>query len=230
MAEHDIPNTEKKTKSVIAAAKPEPKTEKGKDDATIPKDGERPKQTQIIKTKATIRKKSPLIRFREVFFGDDARSVAAYVAQDVLLPAAKDMISDAVTQTVERILFGDSSPSRRGNSRSSNASYTPYHKAGGSYKKSSNTSDRRGDRRKRAALNFDDIEFDTRAEAEVVLDRLYDLVNDYDYATVSDLYDLVGIDAKFTDENYGWYDLRGSTIRRIRSGYILDLPKPEVLE
>lgn len=229
MAEHDIPNTEKKTKSVIAAKKPEPE-KKGKDDATVPKDGERPKQTQIIKTKATIRKKSPLVRFREVFFGDDARSVASYVAQDVLLPAAKDMISDAVTQTVERILFGDSSPARRNTSRSSNASYTPYHRASANYKKSNGTSDRRGDRRKRASHDFDDIEFDSRAEAEVVLDRLYDLVNDYDYATVSDLYDLVGIDAKFTDENYGWYDLRGSTIRRIRSGYILDLPKPEVLE
>lgn len=229
MAEHDIPNTEKKTKSVIAAKKPEPE-KKGKDDATVPKDGERPKQTQIIKTKATIRKKSPLVRFREVFFGDDARSVASYVAQDVLLPAAKDMISDAVTQTVERILFGDSSPARRSTSRSSNASYTPYHRASANYKKSNGTSDRRGDRRKRASHDFDDIEFDSRAEAEVVLDRLYDLVNDYDYATVSDLYDLVGIDAKFTDENYGWYDLRGSTIRRIRSGYILDLPKPEVLE
>lgn len=229
MAEHDIPTNEKKPKSVIAAKKPEPE-KKGKDDAAIPKDGDRPKQTQIIKNKATIRKKSPLVRFREVFFGDDARSVASYVAQDVLLPAAKDMISDAVTQTVERILFGDSSPARRTTSRSSNASYTPYHRASASYKKSNGTNDRRGDRRKRASHDFDDIEFDTRAEAEVVLDRLYDLVNDYDYATVSDLYDLVGIDAKFTDENYGWYDLRGSTIRRIRSGYILDLPKPEVLE
>lgn len=229
MAEHDIPTNEKKPKSVIAAKKPEPE-KKSKDDAIIPKDGERPKQTKIIKTKATIRKKSPLVRFREVFFGDDARSVASYVAQDVLLPAAKDMISDAVTQTVERILFGDSSPARRSTSRSSNASYTPYHRASANYKKSNGTSDRRGDRRKRASHDFDDIEFDSRAEAEVVLDRLYDLVNDYDYATVSDLYDLVGIDAKFTDENYGWYDLRGSTIRRIRSGYILDLPKPEVLE
>lgn len=229
MAEHDIPSNEKKPKSVIAAKKPEPEN-KGKDDATVPKDGVRPKQTQIIKSKATIRKKSPLVRFREVFFGDDARSVASYVAQDVLLPAAKDMISDAVTQTIERILFGDSSPARRSTSRSSNASYTPYHRASANYKKSNGTSDRRGDRRKRASHDFDDIEFDSRAEAEVVLDRLYDLVNDYDYATVSDLYDLVGIDAKFTDENYGWYDLRGSTIRRIRSGYILDLPKPEVLE
>lgn len=229
MAEHDIPNTEKKTKSVIAAKKPEP-AKRSKDDVTVSKDGDRPKQTQITTKKATLRKKSPLVRFREVFFGDDARSVASYVAQDVLLPAAKDMISDAVTQTVERILFGDSSPSRRGTSRSSNASYTPYHRASASYKKSNGPSDRRGDRRKRAAHDFDDIEFDTRAEAEVVLDRLYDLVNDYDYATVSDLYDLVGIDAKFTDENYGWYDLRGSTIRRIRTGYILDLPKPEVLE
>lgn len=229
MAEHDIPSNEKKQKSVIAAKKPEPE-KKGKDNATVPKDGDRPKQTQIIKTKATIRKKSPLVRFREVFFGDDARSVASYVAQDVLLPAAKDMISDAVTQTVERILFGDSSTARRSTSRSGNASYTPYHRASANYKKSNGTSDRRGDRRKRASHDFDDIEFDSRAEAEVVLDRLYDLVNDYDYATVSDLYDLVGIDAKFTDENYGWYDLRGSTIRRIRSGYILDLPKPEVLE
>jgi hypothetical protein len=55
-------------------------------------------------------------------------------------------------------------------------------------------------------------------------------VSQYEQATVNDLYELVGVSGNFTDENYGWTDIRGAGITRIRGGYLLDLPKAELLK
>ena len=77
---------------------------------------------------------------------------------------------------------------------------------------------------------FDDIILATRHEAEEVVDRLFDLMSRYDQVTVSDLYDLVGISRPFTDEQFGWTDLRGAGVTRVRDGYLLDLPRPETLD
>ena len=84
--------------------------------------------------------------------------------------------------------------------------------------------------RSRSSHTFDEIILETRAEAEEVMDRLFDLIARYEQVTVSDLYSLVGATAKYTDENWGWTDLRGSKVERIRNGYLLDLPRTEFLK
>jgi hypothetical protein len=84
--------------------------------------------------------------------------------------------------------------------------------------------------RGRAKHDFDEIVLDQRSEAEEVIDRLYDVVNKYEQATVADLYDLVGLSSNHTDHKWGWTDLRGSGVSRIRDGYLLDLPDPEPLD
>src|SRR5690606_41700053 len=84
--------------------------------------------------------------------------------------------------------------------------------------------------RARTAHNFDDIGLETRVEAEEVIDQLFELVSKYGHASVADLYGLLGVTANYTDEKYGWTDLRGSKPVKVREGYLLDLPRPEVLE
>jgi hypothetical protein len=84
--------------------------------------------------------------------------------------------------------------------------------------------------RGRAKHDFDEIVLDQRAEAEEVIDRLYDVVSRYEQATVADLYDLVGLSSTHTDHKWGWTDLRGAGVSRIRDGYLLDLPDPEPLD
>ena len=81
-----------------------------------------------------------------------------------------------------------------------------------------------------AKHDFDEIVLDQRAEAEEVIDRLYDVVSRYESATVADLYDLVGLPSTHTDHKWGWTDLRGAGVSRIRDGYLLDLPDPEPLD
>lgn len=182
-----------------------------------------------------VRRKRPLNkRMREVFVGeDDARNVWGHVFLDVMVPAVKDMVADAVSTGVERMLFGDSrSPSRRGRQRSpyGQHNYTPYSSHYASTRPVAREDPRTMSRRGRTAHDFDEIILDSRAEAEEVIDGLMNLIAQYDIAQVSDLYTLVGIQPSFTDDKYGWTDLRGASVTRVRSGYLLDLPRPEVLE
>ena len=84
--------------------------------------------------------------------------------------------------------------------------------------------------RKRDRHDFDDIILESRAEANDVLDSLYELVSSYGYATVADLYELVGIKATYTDENWGWTELHSTAVRKVRRGFIIDIPRPEFLD
>lgn len=181
-----------------------------------------------------IRQKKPLGRkFKDIFVGGEAKSVWQYIAMDVLVPAAKDMVSDAVSQGIDRMLFGDrgprySSPRRRGSS----PGYVSYNRYAPQTRRHERErhEEPRISRRARASHDFDEILLSTRVEAEQVLERMFDLIQRYDQATVSDLYDLVGLTGNFTDESWGWYDLRNSGITKVRNGYLLDLPAPEQLD
>lgn len=173
-----------------------------------------------------VRRKKPLSRrFGEYFLPGNAKSVWGYIAMDILIPAARDAISDSFHEGFDRLWEGDSrGRSGRGRRRSGGGSYVSYN----NYSRRDRRDEPRDiSRRGRANHDFDEIILPTRVEAEEVVDRLFDLVAKYEIATVSDLYDLVGIDAKPTDEKWGWEDLRGAGVTRIRNGYLLELPRPE---
>lgn len=82
-------------------------------------------------------------------------------------------------------------------------------------------------RQARANHDFGEIILATRAEAEDVLEQLRELINQYEIATVSDLYQLVGHTGEFTDDKWGWDDLRSASIRPIRGGYLLNMPRTQ---
>lgn len=210
---------DKQDKEPLKAAKPEEKKQKVE---------------KVIQSDVVRRKKPLGKRFTETFVGGDAKGVWAFVALDVLVPAAKDMFADAVSQGVERMIYGEaqSRGRRTGRRPGGNEPYISYNRMSGS-RRLGPPDDRSRDvmsRRARATHDFDEIILATRVEADEVLDRLYDLVGKYESATVADLYDLVGISGSYTDDKWGWVDLRGAGVVRVRNGYLLDLPKPEPLD
>lgn len=191
----------------------------------------KPKIEKVTASRA-IQRKTPLgKRFVQTFFSG-TNSVWGYILHDILLPAAKDTITDVVSQGIERMVYGEGrSTSRRTGTRPSGTSgYVSYNRY--SQPTSQREQSRTLTRRARASHDFQDIILATRAEAEAVIDALYDLVNKYDQATVADLYGLVGIPAEFTDENWGWRDISrlGQGPKRVSEGYWLPLSKPEPLD
>jgi hypothetical protein len=167
------------------------------------------------------RKKSLGRKFKEVFFGGDARSTGQYVIYSVLIPAAKDMIIEAGREGVEKLVRGESYR-RRSSPMSGPKGYVSYNRP----------MDRRGlpepsrplSSRARARHDFDEIVLETRTEAEEVIERLFDIVSRYDSVTVSDLYELVGVRSTHVDHKWGWTDLRGAGVLRVKDGYLLELP------
>lgn len=162
--------------------------------------------------------------------GSDVQSVGEYVVVDVILPAVKRMVSDAVSQGVDRLLFGDSAPRRRNG-------YTPYgdrrtYSSPGSSRISTVRSDNRREMsyRAKATHDFNEIVYDSREEGEMVLDRISDLIDNYNVATVADLYDLSSITGSFVDRKWGWTDIRGARLHQTRDGYVLSMPQPEPLK
>lgn len=212
-------NAHKATKALPPVAQP----------AAEPEDE---KKIEPVTVNEVQRRKKPLSkRFAETFFGGDAKGAMGFVMADVLIPAVKDTIADAFSQGIERILFGEArSTSRRTGFRpGGSGGYVNYQRFG-STPQARREEPRNISRRARASHDFDEIVLATRVEAETVIDRMFDLVSQYGHASVSDLYDLVGITGSYTDAKWGWTDLRGATVGRVRNGYVLELPRTEAID
>lgn len=193
------PNSHKSKEKAAAEAKTEKKVEK------------------VVNGTVKTKKKSEMNKIKDLFISEDAANVKSYILMDVLVPAVKKAISDIVTDGVSMILFGTTgSRSSRGNS-----SFISYDKF------SRREDDRRySNIRTRSGYNFDDIYLESRGEAEEVLSRMDELIDMYGVVSVADLYDLVGITGNYTDNKYGWTNIRNAeAVRVMGGGYMLKLPK-----
>jgi len=175
---------------------------------------------------AATRKKSLGRKVREAFRGEDAQSVGQHIMMEVLVPAAKDAIVDAVIQGVQRMVFGDSG--RRYTGRNQGTTYKSYSNIS-RMSSPGRAFEAEGSRtisqRARSQHQFEEVIIDDRGEAERVLDELQNLIEAYDFASVKDFYTLVNITGSYTDDKFGWTDLRGSRVERVRGGgYMLNLP------
>ena len=202
---------------------------------TTPRGEQRPDLKVVTEGTVTRRPrpKKPLgPRIYETFFSRDPRDVFEYVVHDVLVPALKDMILDAVNQGSERTFFPDGRPAnRRSGSRSgvfgSSSSPIAYNKYSGSRREERSSSFNRT--RSRASNNFDDIVFSHRDDAIQTIEELREFILKYEFASVRNLYEAVGEKSNHVDEKWGWTDLRSASISRSGNGYVLNLPPVEEL-
>lgn len=170
---------------------------------------------KVIEGVAVQRKKSWVDRTAHTIFAEDSSTVMSYIVMEVLVPAFRNLIFDTISQGAERVLYGESRRSSR-----SSGTYTNYSKM----------ADRGGhrealSRHARATHDFEDIMLSSRIEADEVLDSLRELIDRFEAATVADLYDLVGLTGSFSDNQWGWRDLRNASVRPVRGGYLLNLPR-----
>ena len=169
----------------------------------------------VAKAKVT-KKKNNVRKLTDTFVSEDIQNVKSYVLMDVLVPAIKKAISDIVTNGIDMILYGESGRSTR-KTNASTVSYRNYY--------DNRRDDRYSSSRTRTGYSYDDVILETRSEAEDVLTRMDELIDTYGVVSVADMYDLVGISCNYTDNKYGWTNLRNAEPVRVRDGYMLKLPK-----
>ena len=188
-----------------------PNSHRSKEEQNLPEKKIEP----VVKGKVTT-KKNNVRKLTNTFVTEDIQNVKSYVLMDVLVPAIKKAISDIVTNGIDMLLYGETGRSRR-KTNASVVSYRNYY--------DSRREERYSSSRTRTGYSYDDVVLETRGEEEDVLSRMDELIDTYGVVSVADLYDLVGISCNYTDNKYGWTNLRNAEPVRVRDGYMLKLPK-----
>jgi hypothetical protein len=174
------------------------------------------KVEKVITGTAKTKKKGDFQKIVSVFLPDDVPSIKSYVWFDIVVPLIKKALSD----TVDAFLYpGEGSRSNK-NTTASRISYRNYY------------DDKKNDRTGytassvRTGYNYDDVILNSRGEAEDVLTRMEELISVYKLVSVADLYDLVDIRSdNYTNNKYGWTNLRSAQVVPTRGGYLLKLPR-----
>lgn len=175
---------------------------------------ERKKMDKVVSGGVKTRKKSELSKLADAFIAEDTHSVGSYIFADILIPAIKNTIVDVIFGSVNMLFFGSTSR-KSGSGPSHHVSYNKMSSSRGY-----------SEVRARTGYNHDDIVLDSRGEAEDVLERMREAIDEYGTVSVGDLYDLVGkTNYEYTDNKYGWTNLRNAEPIRVRDGYMLKLPK-----
>jgi hypothetical protein len=199
-----------------------------------PKKNDKKELKKIVEGEV-IKRKQPLgRRVKDIFTRGEFRQAVHFVTIDVFLPAVRDLIVDATSKGVERLVYGDTSPRRR---RGHGAGLTTRV----AYDQPSRYSSRRdvpvmlpGQPPRGMSLsrrrNTDEIILADRQEAQKTLESLADIFDHYEVATVADLNELLGLPATYTDNNWGWTHLLGAEVVHIREGYLLHLPPVEPIQ
>lgn len=180
------------------------------------KKNEKKKVEAIVQAK--VKKKNIFEKVVGPFIETDGKSVGSYIFADVLVPAIKKGLYDVCTNAVEMLLYGEANGRRRSLNSSSNSrtSYTSYYER-----------DKRPSEpvRSRSIYSYDEVIFETRMDAEAVLQGMDDILDEYQVVSVADYYELASIKGNYTDNNYGWTTLTNAQIVRVSGGYMLKLPK-----
>lgn len=158
--------------------------------------------------------------FSDVFVSEDVSNVGSYVFSEVVIPAAKKLIWDIVSDGTSMLLYGETGRNKN-RSNASRVSYTKY------YDDPRDNGDRFANAgSSRRGIEYDNIIFESRGAAERVLDGMSEVIDRYGQVTILDLYDLADLSAPaHTSNKYGWTSIAGASPKRVRDGYILKLPR-----
>lgn len=175
------------------------------------------KRVEKVVTGKVKTKENGMRKLTDIFISEDVSNVKNYIIYDVVVPALKKAIYDLVVGTLDMSLYGGRGGGNR--PKADKISYRDY-----------NDISRRDDRSygkttTSSGYSYDDIVLESRGEAETVLSRMDEIMEEYSFVRVADLYDLVGVTGSFTDNNYGWTNIRNAKIVRVRDGYKIDMPR-----
>lgn len=190
------------------------------------KEGASPEKKVIAKAK--VQKKSAIKEALRTFFVQDLPEIAEHLVVDVAIPAAKNAITDMVTQGIQQLLYGEADPRRRPTS-----GYTSYSRSSRDYSGrayyESHRAERRGPRQSKPT-NVEDLVFDTRGDAVDVIEYIAETIEEYGQVSVADLMSSVGIQPRYTDERWGWTTTDAFELRQIREGWLVSADRPEPLK
>lgn len=172
--------------------------------------------TKVVAGTAKKKKKSELTKLKNSMISEDAASVKSYIFSDVLIPAAKKLLDDIICDGIHMVLYGETGRDGRRRSRVDRVSYDRY---------SRRPEPRRDTRDRRSVVDYDDVTFESRGDAEKVLQAMDDIMAEYGLVRVADLYDLAGLSCDYLGMDYGWTNIQSAQVVRDRGEYVIKMPR-----
>lgn len=181
-------------------------------------------KNQVVSTKKPFGKK-----ISETFMTEDAKDIKTWLIMDVLIPGVKSTILDIISM----MFFGELSSSRNRSSSRSRNGRTNYSSI---YRDSYDRNERNRRRRDDSYESDDNVDFRNivlreRRDAERLIEEARRRIRDSSSQAISiaELLDLIDAPSRYTDCNWGWDDERDIGIRRVSSGYLIDVAEPKYI-
>lgn len=181
-----------------------------------------------VTTNVIVKKDSEIKSFGKRFFSEDAKTVGSHITQSVVIPTLQKLVSDAVKGAIDWIIYG--SKGSKGPTGVGTISYGSYYNRSGYVNPTPVYNNPMLNNNKPTLYSVNDIIIADRGEAEEVLLRMKESINSYGMVSVGDFYDLVGQRANFTDQKWGWFDLRTADIIRVDNGFCIRFPRVQPIE
>lgn len=193
------------------------------------------KERPPVTANARVKNNAGSKRLAEAFLAEDVENAKSYIFWDVIIPTLKDGIGLTLHSAVDAIFGGGSRRGGYGRTSYGNSSnHVNYSKISSV---SANSSRAREDRSYNV-YSFDDIEIDDSGVANLILDDLNDICDEYGSCSVNDYFEVVKqyirgirIDSTAQDNDYGWTSLRAARVERAGRGmYYIKFPRVRPLK
>ena len=171
----------------------------------------------VISGTVKTKKRSELTKFAGSFVSEDVHTVKNYILSDIIVPELKALIDNVISNGIHTLLYGSSSGVKK--KSGSEVSYRSYYERPKASKVTYASS-------KSSSYDYDDVIFETRGDADVVLERMREIIEHYNIVCVADFYDLSNSNiGTYTDNRYGWKNLDNAKVERVSEGFVIRFPK-----
>lgn len=196
------------------------------DKIAVPAETRKPKE-KVITGEVIVKEPGIGTRFKGIFFGGDFDTAARYVAAEVLLPALRNLLVDAVSKGADRLIYGDNGPRRRSAITTSYAPRVQYNNpaATRAYLPDQAPRWKESDSGKAAPTWI----VGTKADADLISERVMDIVDAYQIVSQADVLDMLGLPSTAIDNKWGWDGLPTIGVKQVREGWEISFPPMEVL-
>ena len=171
------------------------------------------KVEKVVTGSVRTKKPSVVKKMFSTFISEDSKDIKSHIVDDIIIPTIKDLLMDTLGMLLGRGTRG-AGYRRTGSDK---VSYAQCY-SGGRYASNETV-------KERPRFDMDDIIFETRADAEAVIDQIIDIIDAYGKATVADLYDAADLTQPYTSNKYGWTNFSSAEVVRNGDGYVIKLPK-----
>lgn len=167
---------------------------------------------------------------------EGVQGIGAYVGDEIIKPAIKNIIVDAVTSGINMVMYGEKGGQRGGYRQ---GGYQPPSQ----YRPSTNYTSRYTSqqpqpqqapvehRQRNTRYGVQEFLLNDRHDATNVLASLIEYADNYNAVSIADYYEMIGVNTEFTDNNYGWTidTIHRASVVPVRGGFIIKFPPVEVI-